>query len=189
MKVKYIPNILTVLRAVGAVGVIAIMFLADLETTPALLYAGGLFLLCALTDMLDGNIARKHDVVSVFGQFVDPIADKFLIVGVLIAFLVVDHTDHRIMATCIIIIIARDFIITSIRLMSAERGIVVDANIWGKAKTVVQVIAICINFFAVWARWSIFGKAAIIISTAVTVISGIIYLKDFVKTFDKKQDK
>ena len=165
----------------------------------------GLFIIAALTDLADGEIARRCNAVTTFGKFIDPIADKFLIIGIMICLLAkmptfpvntglsslsdinfgLSHAD--IMAICIVITLARELMISSIRMLSAEQGIVISANVWGKVKTVIQILSIVIYLFAIWARWDGFGVLAIMISTLVVLISGITYVLDFVKLTKSKK--
>ena len=98
----------------------------------------GIFIVASLTDMLDGMIARKYNLVTNFGKFMDPLADKLLVCTALIA--LVDM--NRIPAWIVMIIIAREFIISGFRLVAAERGVVIAASWWGKFKTTFQMIMV-----------------------------------------------
>ena len=133
-----LPNKLTILR------VIMIPFFVA-----ALLYDGGanqnmryvaaaLFIIASLTDMLDGKIARKYNLVTNFGKFMDPLADKLLVCSALICFVELD----KLPAWMVIIIIAREFIISGFRLVASDNGIVIAASWWGKSKTISQMIMI-----------------------------------------------
>lgn len=97
-----------------------------------------IFVVASLTDMLDGRIARAYNLVSNFGKFMDPLADKLLVCTALIA--LVDM--NRIPAWIVMIIIAREFIISGFRLVAAERGVVIAASWWGKFKTTFQMIMV-----------------------------------------------
>jgi CDP-diacylglycerol---glycerol-3-phosphate 3-phosphatidyltransferase len=99
-----------------------------------------LFALAALTDLIDGRVARKMKLVTNFGKFLDPIADKLLVISVLIAL----AQQGRLRALPIIIIIIREFIVTGIRLTASDKGVVIAASNLGKAKTVSQIVAILI---------------------------------------------
>lgn len=99
----------------------------------------GIFIAAAITDTLDGQIARRCNLVTTFGKFMDPLADKLLVCSAMIA--LVDQ--GRIPAWIVIIIIAREFIISGFRLIAAEKGVVIAAGIWGKLKTVVQMVMVC----------------------------------------------
>ena len=98
--------------------------------------AVGIFILASLTDLLDGKIARKYNLVTNFGKFMDPLADKLLVCSALIAFVELGYLP----AWIVIIIISREFIISGFRLIAADKGVVIAANYWGKFKTTFQMI-------------------------------------------------
>ena len=130
-----LPNKLTLIRILAAP-----IFVACFYTGwPAASYiAAGIFILAFITDILDGYLARKHNIVTNFGKLADPIADKLLVVAALV--ILVEHAlMHPVIA---IIIIARELIISGLRAMTAAKGNVLAANILGKLKTISQVIAI-----------------------------------------------
>lgn len=99
-----------------------------------------IFAVASLTDMLDGKIARKYNLVTNFGKFMDPLADKLLVSSAMIAFVEIG----RMPCWIVIVIIAREFIISGFRLVAADNGIVIAAGIWGKIKTAEQMVMICI---------------------------------------------
>lgn len=138
-----LPNKLTILRTV-----LIPFFLAALLCDE---YNGGfipygnwialfIFAVASLTDMLDGKIARKYNLVTNFGKFMDPLADKLLVSAAMIAFVELG----KISCWIVIVIIAREFIISGFRLVAADNGIVIAAGIWGKIKTAEQMVMICI---------------------------------------------
>lgn len=127
-----LPNKLTVLR------VIMIPFFVFFYLTGKVYIADVLFILASLTDMLDGKIARKYNLVTNFGKFMDPLADKLLVAAALICFVEVD----RVPAWIVLIIISREFIISGFRLVAAEGGKVIAAGYWGKIKTAVTMVTI-----------------------------------------------
>lgn len=153
-----------------------------------------LFIIASITDMLDGKIARKRGLITDFGKFADPLADKILVTSALLCFLQLGLCD----SVAIIIVLFREFTVTSIRLVAASKGEVVAANIWGKIKTVVQMIAIITiltmqGFLGLLTDFGLFGLSPEIIatltdifkisgfvliwiSTVLALISGIIYI-------------
>ncbi|MBP8989809.1 MAG: CDP-diacylglycerol--glycerol-3-phosphate 3-phosphatidyltransferase [Clostridia bacterium] len=143
-----LPNRLTLLRIL-LIPVI-LLFLIPLPDWPSCqpwnefiattgrLIAFLLFAIASITDLVDGQIARKRNLVTTLGQFLDPIADKMLVVSVLIALVQLG----RVHALVTIIVIIREFVITGIRLIAAEQGLVIAAGNLGKAKTVSQILAI-----------------------------------------------
>ena len=97
-----------------------------------------LFAVASYTDHLDGKIARKRNLITNFGKFMDPLADKVMVLSAMVCLVSLDLADVWI----VVLMLAREFMVTSIRLVAADRGRVIAANIWGKAKTVSQIIAI-----------------------------------------------
>ena len=137
-----------------------------------------IFATAALTDGLDGYIARKYNQITDFGKFVDPLADKLLVATALIS--LVDL--GRIPAWMPVIIIAREFIVTSLRIVAMSNGVVLAANMTGKIKTVIQIIAIICGLLLYNDKFAIFGFSigyiAMFIATMFTIYSGVVYLKD-----------
>ncbi len=159
------PNKLTILRIL-LVPVFIVLLLQGMNIA-----AGVVFIAASLTDTLDGYLARKNNEITVFGKFMDPLADKLLVCSALIC--LVDL--HRIPSWVAILIVGRDFIISGFRLVAAERGIVIAANMWGKVKTVVQMVMIIVIVFDIFAPLQI---CLYVVAAALTVISLVIYLKD-----------
>ena len=147
-----------------------------------------LFVIASLTDMLDGKIARKYNLVTDMGKFLDPVADK-LLVNLTLIYLALPHfgtNNAFIPLSCVIIMIGRDLIIDAFRLVASTKGSVVAANIFGKLKTVFQMVAIPMVLLNSWpfayfdADWNNYLRIcniAIYIATAMSLISLIIYLK------------
>ena len=130
-----LPNKLTILRII----LVPFMVVAMLWHFPYhYLVAGLIFGAASLTDYFDGKIARERNLITNFGKFADPIADKILVISALVCFLAYGKCDPII----ILIVLFREFVVTSVRLSAASQGKVVAANMWGKAKTVSQIIAI-----------------------------------------------
>ncbi|MCR5349041.1 MAG: CDP-diacylglycerol--glycerol-3-phosphate 3-phosphatidyltransferase [Bacilli bacterium] len=144
------------------------------------------FILAAATDYLDGHLARKWNQVTDLGKFLDPIADKMLVNSMLV-YLCFPIGGVRIPWFCVAFMIIRDLVIDTMRLLAAKKGLVVAANIFGKMKTVFQMVAIPFVLLGGWpftyfdAGWGEFGRICIImvyIATAMSIISGVIYVKD-----------
>ncbi|MFA9375178.1 MAG: CDP-diacylglycerol--glycerol-3-phosphate 3-phosphatidyltransferase [Lachnotalea sp.] len=132
-----LPNKLTILR-VFMIPVFLIFMLTDVMGTNAKYIALLLFSLASFTDFLDGYIARKHNLVTNFGKFMDPLADKLLVGAAMIAFVELG----KLPAWIVITIISREFIISGFRLVASDSGVVIAASYWGKFKTVSQMIMI-----------------------------------------------
>ena len=130
-----LPNKLTVLRVI-MIPVFLVFLLTDCAGDASKYIAAAVFVLASLTDMLDGKIARKYNLVTNFGKFMDPLADKLLVCSALIAFVELGYLP----AWIVIIIISREFIISGFRLIAADKGVVIAANYWGKFKTTFQMI-------------------------------------------------
>lgn len=154
-----------------------------------------IFIVASLTDMLDGKIARSHGLITDFGKFLDPIADKMLTTAAFIAFTFM-HIGYGI-ALITFIVLAREFAVTSVRLVAADNGKVIAANMWGKAKTVMQMVAIIATLAALsiteiftltesaYLIMGIIYSALLWISGIMTLIAGITYLidnKEFINT-------
>ena len=138
-----------------------------------------IFIIASLTDLLDGHIARKYNLVTNFGKFMDPLADKLLVCSALIC--LVDM--NRIASWMVIVIIAREFIISGFRLIASDNGVVIAASYWGKFKTTFQMIMICL-LIADIAAISIVTLIVTWIAVILTVVSLIDYLvknKDVMK--------
>ncbi|AZR72552.1 CDP-diacylglycerol--glycerol-3-phosphate 3-phosphatidyltransferase [Anoxybacter fermentans] len=133
-----------------------------------------IFVIAALTDSLDGYIARKHGLITKLGKLIDPLADKMLISGALIALVSLGEVS----AWPAFIIITREFAVTGLRAIASAEGVVIAASIWGKMKTISQIIAI----LAVMIDISIFKipfdahEILIWIATFITIISGLDYM-------------
>ena len=151
-----LPNKLSVLRLIMVPIFMVVMLIpvlanvSPIADTVLTLVGAFLFIAASLTDMLDGKIARKYNLVTDFGKFLDPLADKFMVIGALVCiFLKSAFSGNKIMTTVyffsLVIIIFRELAVTSIRLVAAssKEKVVIAANMLGKIKTVTQIIAIC----------------------------------------------
>lgn len=176
-----LPNKLTVFRVF-----LIPFFLLSLYMIPSPWgeYIGvAVFLIASLTDLLDGWIARKYNLVTNFGKFMDPLADKMLVGAALIYLTEV----HIMPAWATIVIISREFIISGFRLVAAEKGQVISAGIWGKIKTAVTMVAIPVFLLPLEQEW--IPTMRIILTLLVvmlTVFSAVDYL---VKNKDALKDE
>ena len=185
-----LPNKLTLLRII----LVPFIIIAMLVNFPFhYLVAGCIFGIASVTDTLDGKIARSRNLVTDFGKFADPLADKILVLTALVCFLQVGLLGSF-GAIPVIIVLFREFAVSGIRLVAASSGKVVAANIWGKIKTVSQMVGISVIFAMqvvlevlnamkistgfVSEVFYYIGNGLIWLSTLFTLISGIIYLKD-----------
>ena len=135
-----LPNKLTMFRVI-LIPVFIIVLMAGVFSEPLNRYIGvAVFCIASFTDYLDGNIARKYNLVTNFGKFMDPLADKLLVSSALICMIELGMLP----AWIVIIIISREFIITGFRLIAVENGVVIAASWWGKIKTVMQMAMIIV---------------------------------------------
>lgn len=181
-----LPNKLTVFRMILVPVILTIALVCDdgIATWQVLgselnlmhLICLVLFVIASLTDLFDGKIARKHNLVTTFGKFMDPIADKLLVntLLVLLAYW------HIVPVICVILMIMRDLVVDAIRLLAAEKQLVVAAGSLGKLKTVLQMTAIIIvllNNFPLGFLGIPFDLIAIWLATIASLVSGFDYLK------------
>ena len=148
------------------------------------------FVIASLTDFLDGYLARKNNQVTDLGKFLDPIADKMLVNSMLVFLSInfVSLNDHlRFPFFCVILMIIRDLVVDGLRFMAATKKVVISANIYGKLKTVFQMIALSIvllngfpfNLFdSNWARYLHISDIFCYLATLISLISGVIYLTE-----------
>ncbi len=147
-----LPNRLTVMR-MALIPVFLVFMLA--ESIPhSYLIAAVIFAAASFTDCLDGHIARREGLVTNFGKLMDPLADKLLVFSALVCFIELEMSS----ALIVFIILAREFLVTSVRLIAAEQGTVIAADIWGKMKTVSQIIWVLVALIALWLEecWPLF---------------------------------
>ena len=134
-----------------------------------------IFIVASLSDTLDGYIARKYNLISNFGKFMDPLADKLLVSSALICF--ISNPDSKMPVWGVIVIISREFIISGFRLVASDNGIVIAASYWGKFKTTFQMIMVIVLILNI--KTTLFyyiGNILIVIATALTIISLIDYI-------------
>ncbi len=191
-----LPNKLTVLRVL-MVPFFVFFALADYIPHHNLI-AGLIFGAASYTDHLDGKIARRDNLITNFGKLMDPLADKIMVMAALICFVAEGFTN----VWFVLLIMFREFAVTAIRTIAVENGKVIPANNWGKAKTVSQIVAICVTFAAQYVmELHMLGVVTLpaydafvavlhglsfvgmLTATALAVISGVIYAKDSADLF------
>ncbi len=166
-----LPNKLTVLRVIMIPFFVAFLLLDNIPYNNIIALV--IFSVACITDFLDGYLARKNNLISNFGKFMDPLADKLLICAALICFVQLDTLP----AWITIIIISREFIISGFRLIAAESGVVISASMWGKVKTVVQMfMAIFLIIDFDYSLMNILEQILIYAALLLTVISLIDYM-------------
>lgn len=176
---------ITLLR-VAAVPIIVVLLYFPTPTTCAA--ASIIFILACLTDMFDGMVARRYNLVSSFGKFLDPLADKILVGSVLV--MLVGMENSGVPAWVVIIILAREFMVTGLRAMASEKGIVMAADKLGKIKTVLQIAALIplILHYPVLGFDPVFpGAILLYMALAMTIVSGWNYLFTFMKNWVQQE--
>lgn len=191
-----LPNKLTVLRVL-LVPFFVFFALADFIPHHNLI-AGLIFGAASYTDHLDGKIARRDNLITNFGKLMDPLADKIMVMAALICFVAEGFTN----VWFVLLIMFREFAVTAIRTIAVENGKVIPANNWGKAKTVSQIVAICVVFAAQYVLelhalgvftlpgYDVFALVldtlcfvGMTVATVLAVVSGVIYAKDSADLF------
>ena len=189
-----LPNILTISRVFITV---FFLFIIMMETLPhKFLIACVVFILGSITDALDGYLARKNNQITNFGKFLDPIADKILTTSALLAFMSMGLCNIWI----IMIVLIREFAISSVRMVAATNGVVIPANIWGKIKTATQMVVTIVimilgelyyileqtgnSLLTKLPDLALVSNILLWITAFFTVVSGIVYLKDSKKIID-----
>ena len=165
------PNKLTLFRVV-MIPFFVVFMLAPIGGAAAKWIALAIFIIASLTDALDGYLARRDNLITDFGKFMDPLADKLLVCSALICLVELD----KIPCWVVIIIIAREFIISGFRLIAADNGVVIAASYWGKFKTVSQMVMIILLIADLGGVFYTIGQIFIYLSMALTVLSLIDYL-------------
>ncbi len=175
-----LPNKLTLFRVILIVPFIVLLLGGEAgwfgvgSLIPDML-ALAVFIIASLTDLIDGKIARKYNLVTNFGKFMDPLADKLLVCAALIALVEMG----RIPAWVVIVIISREFIISGFRLIASDNHVVIAASYWGKFKTTFQMVMVCLMIadlgtYNAWTR--LLTDAVMWVALALTVVSLIDYL-------------
>lgn len=172
-----LPNKLTLFRVI-LIPFFVLFMLVDITAYDKWI-ALAIFIVASLTDLLDGKIARKYNLVTNFGKFMDPLADKLLVCSALICLVAL----NKIPAWIVIIIIAREFIISGFRLIASDNGVVIAASYWGKFKTTFQMVMICLMIADI-ETISLITTVVMWIALILTVVSLVDYLiknKDVMK--------
>ncbi len=190
-KLLNLPNILTLSR-IAAVPVVVLLLL--FESRENCFWAAFVFTLAAITDWLDGYLARKWGIVTILGKFLDPLADKLIVMAALIMLIPLD----RVPAWAVFVILARELIVSGIRSIASSEGIVIAASDLGKYKTIFQMVAIVglllhyryywffgVQFDFLYPSLHNAGIFIFYISLFLTIWSGIDYFVKFFKTFAK----
>ncbi len=165
-----LPNKLTLLR-VFLIPLFVVLLMVPFGFAGQKWVALAIFVIASLTDLADGKIARKHNLITNFGKFADPLADKLLVCSALICLIELG----RIPAWIVLIIIAREFIISGFRLVAAERGIVIAASIWGKIKTTLQMTMVVL-MIADLSALAIITQISMWLALILTIVSLVDYI-------------
>jgi len=177
-----LPNAISMLR----IGVIPVLFFLLLDPGKIMsLVIATLFIAAALTDLLDGYIARKYQIVTTMGKFLDPIADKLIVNTAMIMMIPID----RIPAWIVAVIVIRDFVVDGIRNIASSNGIVIQASPLGKRKTLCQIFAVSalmIHYPFIGADAHVVGMVILYIALILTVVSGTEYFVRFYRTSIQK---
>lgn len=194
-----VPNTLSLIRCLLVPAFVAtLIFMRDISiwgiVVPTIVYA-----LTALTDMLDGKIARKYNLVTDFGKFIDPLADKFMVLSSMIAMLVWmilrgQNLQALIFVWVVLVILLRELAVTSLRLVVAGKsGIVVAASILGKIKTVSQMVGTVVILLEpviphpFFQEWHVLSYICMAVMTFTTIFSGLDYLKAYMPHIDSNK--
>ena len=166
-----LPNKLTILRVIMIPFFVLALLYNGGENQTLRYVAAAIFIIASLTDMLDGKIARKYNLVTNFGKLMDPLADKLLVCSALICLVELKELP----AWMVIVIISREFIISGFRLVASDNGVVIAASYWGKFKTTFQMIAVVLLIVGIPAL-SMVTTAVVWIALVLTVISLVDYI-------------
>ena len=171
-----LPNKLTIIRVCLIPFFVAALLFDHGNNYTMRIVANVLFIVASLTDLFDGKIARKYNLVTNFGKFMDPLADKLLVCSALICLIELGQLP----AWVVIIIISREFIISGFRLVAADNGVVIAASYWGKFKTTFQMAADILMIFNIPAL-TLVTNIVVVIAVALTIISLVDYVAKNIK--------
>lgn len=181
------PNKITIFRMIIA-PLFLVIYLLDIEYK--MLISALIFAVGAVTDAIDGNLARKNNIVTNFGKLLDPIADKMLVTAGFLALM----DDGLCNIWIVMLMLTREFAVTSVRLIAAAQGVVIPANIGGKIKTVFQMISLIAVMvigeadavFGLGLPLSLISNILLGITAVISVVSGLVYISDSRKVIDFK---
>ena len=171
-----LPNKLTIIRVCLIPFFVAALLFDHGNNYTMRIVANVLFIVASLTDLFDGKIARKYNLVTNFGKFMDPLADKLLVCSALICLIELGQLP----AWVVIVIISREFIISGFRLVAADNGVVIAASYWGKFKTTFQMAAVILMIFNIPAL-TLVTNIVVVIAVALTIISLVDYVAKNIK--------
>ncbi len=167
-----LPNKLTIFRVI-LIPFFVVILMTDCLGAASKWVALAIFIVASLTDLLDGKIARKYNLVTTFGKFADPLADKILVISAMICLVEL----QRLYAWIVVIIVAREFIISGFRIIAAEKSVVIAASYWGKFKTTFQMVMVIMLIADIDLQWWRIASIVITyIALALTIISLIDYI-------------
>ena len=171
-----LPNKLTIIRVCLIPFFVAALLFDHGNNYTMRIVANVLFIVASLTDLFDGKIARKYNLVTNFGKFMDPLADKLLVCSAVICLIELGQLP----AWVVIIIISREFIISGFRLVAADNGVVIAASYWGKFKTTFQMAAVILMIFNI-PDLTLVTNIVVVIAVALTIISLVDYVAKNIK--------
>ena len=174
------PNKLTVARMI-LVPFLVLFMLTDLGGEANRYIALAIFVVASVTDWFDGKLARKYNLVTNFGKFMDPLADKLLVCSAMICFIELE----KLPAWFVIIIIGREFIISGFRLVASDNNVVIAASYWGKFKTVSQMFMIILLIADLGGVFNTIAAILVWVSLALTVISLVDYIGKNIQVLTK----
>lgn len=164
-----LPNKLTVFRVILVIPFVLLLLMGFNWISLAI------FVVAALTDLIDGKIARKYNLITNFGKFMDPLADKLLVCSALICLVQL----ARIPAWVVVVIIGREFIISGFRLIASDNGVVIAASMWGKYKTVFQMVMVILMIANVSAFHPVLGIVTDVVMWIATILT-VVSLADYI---------
>ena len=190
-KTLNLPNMLSLLRMILVPFFVWALLAMDMTTLGGRILPAAIFAMTSFTDFLDGQIARRCNLVTNFGKFLDPLADKFMVFAALLAMVYRYQYLHPVFVWCAVVIMFRELAVTSLRLVAAgQSGVVIAASFFGKLKTVSQIAGILVIILEPLA-WPLYGAsicpasyAMMALMTVTTVASGIDYLRAYLPALD-----